>query len=45
MEYNKPELVLAGQAESLVLGELRVHTTDPSGIEHSSMVASLEFED
>jgi hypothetical protein len=45
MQYSKPELVLIGQAESLVLGVINVRATDPSGLPHSSMPSSLEFED
>lgn len=45
MEYTKPELVMTGQAESLVLGAIVVNPTDPSHLPSSSMSVSLEFED
>jgi hypothetical protein len=45
MEYTKPELVLTGQAESLVLGSMG-SGGDPNSFPTSSRFApDLEFED
>jgi hypothetical protein len=44
MEYTKPELVLNGRAESLVLGSMQPPPGDPGGTT-TSAGACLEFED
>jgi hypothetical protein len=43
-EYTRPELVLVGMAESLVLGNSGPSMDDP-GIPHTSHGSALEFED
>lgn len=46
MEYTKPELVLTGQAESLVLGHTGHPRSDPGGSPADpSLNSALEFED
>jgi hypothetical protein len=44
MEYTKPELVLTGQGESLVLGAPGPNTSDPGPV-NSRFASDLEFED
>jgi hypothetical protein len=45
MEYTKPELVMIGQAESLVLGSSGPSHDPVTGGNHSSGASVLEFED
>jgi hypothetical protein len=44
MDYTKPELILIGQAESLVLG-VKLGMGDPGNPISSHVPGSLEFED
>jgi hypothetical protein len=45
MQYTKPELVLLGQAETLVQHSPGPHPGDPGPASTTSHNASLEFED
>jgi hypothetical protein len=46
MEYRKPELILTGLAESLVLGApMSGNDPEPHTSGHSQTPSSLEFED
>lgn len=45
VEYSKPELILAGQADSVVLGSGNPTPGDPGPPGTTSLPAVLEFED